>query len=216
MSKYDYYADPYGSELPSLLVAGETVIWSGKPRKGAFVLNRTLTMLPFAVIWLLFDGFFLANFFGAGTGGFGVVVIPFFLLHLMPVWIWLYQMLTAGKVWKNTKYYVTDRRLIVQSGFVNADITSIYYKDIRNVNLKVGLVDKMLGVGDILFDLGEVIYDRRGRRANVPKHAFLDLERPNEVYPLVQKAVLDMQTDMEYPNAYRPHQNPGYNTRYKP
>ncbi len=218
MSKYDSY-EPYDTDLPNPLVAGETLIWSGKPKRLAFVLNRSLTMLPIALIWILFDGFFMVNFFGSGIGSMAVVIIPFFLFHLMPVWIWLYHVLSAGRSWKNTKYYVTDRRLIIQSGFVNADITSIYYKDIRNVNLKIGLVDKMLGVGDITFDLGDVIYPSRRRgRGNVAalSRAFLDLEDPHSVYPLVQKAVLDMQTDMEYPNAYRPDHNPGYNTRYRP
>ena len=36
-----------------------------------------------------------------------------------------------------------------------------------------------------------------------------------KVYKLVQKTVLDVQTDIEYPNAYRPDSNPGYNTRYE-
>lgn len=217
MSKYDSYVTEEAS-LPNPLVAGETLIWSGKPKRLAFVLNRSLTMLPVALLWILFDGFFLMNFFDSGIGSMAVVIIPFFLFHLMPVWIWLYHVLSASRCWKNTKYYVTDRRLIIQSGFVNADITGIYYKDIRNVNLKIGLVDKILGVGDITFDLGEMSAPSRRRRGmgTAPIRAFLDLEDPHSVYPLVQKTVLDMQTDIEYPNAYRPDYNPGYNTRYRP
>ena len=212
MSKYDYYA-PYGEELPNPLVAGESLIWSGKPKRNAYVLNRTLTMMPIAIVWLFFDLNIMLNMGGA-MENMGFFLIPFFLLHLMPVWIWLGNLLTAGKQWKNTKYYVTDRRIIIQSGFVNADIQSIYYKDIRNVNLRIGLIDKMLGVGDIHLDLGDYSAARRGRHA--PTHAFLDIEEPHQVYPIIQKAVLDMQSDMEFPNAYRPAENPGYNTTYRP
>ena len=32
----------------------------------------------------------------------------------------------------------------------------------------------------------------------------------------IQKIILDMQTDMEFPNAYRPETNPGYHTDYRP
>ena len=31
-----------------------------------------------------------------------------------------------------------------------------------------------------------------------------------------KKVILDIQTDMEFPNAYRPGENPGYNTQYRP
>ena len=216
MSKYSYYT-PYGGDLPSPLVPGETLIWSAKPKRNAFILNRSITMMPIAIIWLFLDLSILTNITG-NMGRMGFFIIPFFLVHLMPVWIWLANLLTAGRQWKNTKYYVTDRRIIIQSGFVNADIRSIYYKEIRHVSLKIGFIDKLLGVGDIHFDLGEISYQhtRRGTRVHQVIHSFLDIEAPHEVYPIIQKTVMDIQSDIEYPNAYRPAENPGYNTKYRP
>lgn len=43
----------------------------------------------------------------------------------------------------------------------------------------------------------------------------LDVENPYEIYGKLQNIVLDIQTDIEFPNAYRPDENPGYNTKYK-
>ena len=43
----------------------------------------------------------------------------------------------------------------------------------------------------------------------------LDIENPYEIYPKLQKIVLDIQADIEFPNAYRPSENPGYNTEYR-
>ena len=40
----------------------------------------------------------------------------------------------------------------------------------------------------------------------------LDIEKP---YTRLQKIVLDIQSDIEFPNAYRPSENPGYKTKYK-
>ena len=217
MSKYNYYSI-YDEEMPDPLVHGETLIWSGRPKKSAFVLNRTITMMPFAIIWLILDLGFITNM-GEEALDKGLFLIPFFALHLMPFWIWLYNAATAGRQWKNTRYFVTDRRIIIQSGFANFDIQSIYYSDIRNLTLHIGFVDKMLGVGDIHFDLGSYIYNmprRRNQTNQSPSHAFLDIENPNEVYPLIQKTVMDIQSDIEYPNAYRPDYNPGYNTKYTP
>lgn len=186
-------------------------MWSAKPKKNAFIVNKVLGMLPIALIWLIFDSFFFANVLSVG-GGMGLFMIGFGILHLMPVWIWLGNVLTANRRWKNTVYYVTDRRILIQTGFASQELQTVYYKDIRNVNLRIGIIDKLLGVGDIYFDLGE--YYSNSKHRTLAK-AFLDIEDPQVVYSRVQKVVMDMQTDIEYPNAYRPGENPGYNTQYR-
>ncbi len=216
MSKYDKIDYVPMEESP--LVSGEKELWSGKPKKKAFVLNQILGMAPIAIIWLLFDSTFIVAFLSGmaedpESANMIFFMIPFFALHLMPVWIWLSQVLTANKKWQNTKYYVTDKRIIIQNGLFAANYQSIYYKDIRNVNLHVGLIDKMLGVGDIRFDMGYNMHSsKNGMNINA---AILDIENPMDIYPRIQKIVMDIQTDIEFPNAYRPSENPGYNTEYK-
>ena len=208
MSKYDYYYDDPCERPP--LIPGEQILWQAKPKRNAFVVNKVLTMMPFALIWLIFDGFILGQMLSVGDGLF--FLIPFMVLHLMPVWIWLGNMVTANRRWKNTVYYVTDRRILIQTGFIDRDLQTVYYKDIRNVDLRIGLVDKMLGVGDVYFDLGEY---RSGGKNHALSKAFLDVEEPQAVYTRIQKIIMDIQTDIHYPNAYRPEENPGYQTRYK-
>lgn len=213
MSKYENLMN-YETDLASPLVEGETLIWSSKPKKNAFIINKVLTMMPFALLWLAFDSAFLIPIIASGQlTQMLFFIVPFFALHLMPVWIWLGNIITAGRKWKNTKYYVTDKRIILQTGFVDMNYQTIYYKDIKNVNLRVGIIDKMLGVGDIYFDLGSYNTSNGTRTVS---HAFLDIENPHEIYPKLQKIVLDIQTDIEYPNALRPDENPGYNTKYNP
>lgn len=212
MSKYENFMN-YESELTNPLVEGETLIWSSKPKKSAFIANRILTMMPIALVWLCFDSLILIQMLSSGEiKEMLFFIIPFFALHLFPVWIWLGNIITANKRWKNTKYYVTDKRIILQTGFVDMNYQTIYYKDIKNVNLRIGLIDKLLGVGDIYFDLGTYVSNKGSQTFN---QAFLDIEKPHEIYPRLQKIVLDIQTDIEYPNAMRPNDNPGYNTKYK-
>lgn len=209
MSKYDMDTVYTGSRNP-VLMPDEQVLFELKPKKNAFIINKTLALMPIALIWLALDSFFIVQMFSQGAmDGMMLFIIPFFALHLMPVWIWLYNLLTANRRWKNTVYYVTDRRILIQSGFVAQELETIYYKDIRNVQLRTGVVDMMLKVGDVYFDIGMV--DSKGRPAS---KAFLDIENAQEVYLHVQKIVMDMQTDMSYPNALRPNENPGYRTRY--
>lgn len=194
------------------MTEGEQVLWSGKPKKSAFLINNILTMLPFALIWLLFDSIFIIAFVSSGSPKEMILpIILFFAFHLMPVWIWLGNVLTANKKWKNTKYYVTDKRIIVQTGIISANYDTIYYKDIKNVSLKVGIIDKLLKVGDIYIDTGSIL---TSSSKNIMM-TFLDVENPYEIYGKLQKIVLDIQTDIEFPNAYRPDENLGYNTKYK-
>ena len=40
----------------------ETILWRGKPKKSAYILNEFLKMFPIALIWILFDGFFISMF----------------------------------------------------------------------------------------------------------------------------------------------------------
>lgn len=195
-----------------VLSAGETVLWHGKPKKSAFVATKSLTMMPIAIIWLIIDMGAIMSMTGGGPESF--VAIPFFALHLMPVWIWLGNVLTANRRWQNTHYYVTNRRIIIQGGFLAVNETALYYKDIRNTNLKIGLLDKLFNTGDVCFDTGTYTHTRNGNR--LITHNFEDLDNAQEVYSKVQRIVLDMQTDIEYPNAYRPAENPGYNTDYRP
>jgi len=154
---------------------------------------------------------FISNAFSGGEMLF--FLIPFFALHLMPVWIWLGSTLTAGKRWKNTMYYVTNRRIIIQSGFLAVNENSVFYKDLRNAQMQIGLIDKMCGTGSIILDNGYYDYHRR---RNYPGTKLEHLEEPQAAYNRIQKVIMDIQTDIEYPNAYRPEYNPGYNTDYRP
>ena len=209
MNKYDrlYNYEDFEDEYDPL-VPGEKLIWSGKPKKFAFVINNSLRMMPIAVLWFLFDSFIMTLMFSSDLEASMLwFIIPFFTIHLMPVWMWFYEMLTARKRWKNTKYYVTDKRLIIRTGFIGINFHTIYYKDLKDIQLNIGLLDSALGVGDIIIE--------KSRGNNSGRLAFLDVENPNEIYPRLQKIILDIQTDMAYPNDLRPKENHGYNTEYK-
>lgn len=191
-----------------VLAADEHILWSGKPKKNAFVAAHSLTLMPIAVIWFCLDFQVIPDIFSAS--GIQWFLVGFFALHLAPVWLWLASVITAPKRWRNTNYYVTNRRIIIQGGFLAVNEKSLFFKEIRSVQSKVGIFDKLSGTGSILFN-AEMI---SGNNKATPP-SFQYLENAGAVYQRVQRTVLDMQTDMEYPNALRPEENPGYNTDYK-
>ena len=101
MSKYNKV--DYSTEKFNPLIDGEEELWSGKPKKSAFMFNQIMTMAPIAIIWLAFDSTFLGLMLSdgdfLGEAGFGMLIflIGFFALHLMPVWIWLGNIITANQ-----------------------------------------------------------------------------------------------------------------------
>lgn len=217
MSKYDAKLGTRSMDIETIIMEGEQVIWKGKPKKSAFIVNKVVTMLPIALLWLLFDGIVMKSvFLGPGKGPMFMIMILFFAVHLIPVWIWLGNVMTAKKRWENTQYAMTNKRIIIQTGFIGMDYKSLNYKDICNVRLNVGVIDKLLKVGDIYFDtnISWANLPVRGKKMG-NEQAFLDLTNVYELYPKLQKIVLDIQTDIEYPNELRPETNAGYTTQYK-
>ncbi len=222
MNKYYGSSNVTYNDIEGQLMPDESIIWKGIPKRNAFIINSSLTMLPVALIWLMIDGSFIFSFIQTsefvGTevfSGMTFFFIGFFALHLMPVWIWLYGVLTANGRWKNTQYAVTNKRIIIRNGLIGYQYNSFYYTDISNVTLKVGVIDRMLGVGDIMISLNHAIgTTKKGNPIHTT--SILDVENPDHVMQIVQKTIMDMQTDIHYPNALRPEVNPGYHTEYRP
>lgn len=210
MAKFNekyFNADPKDNvSIESLLSTDEQVLLRVKPNKKAFLLSRIFSMLPIALIWLAFDGAILYFFFtyfpdNSIKTTITVVLCIFLALHLIPVWIWLSRVITAYAQYKNNEYCITNKRIICKSGLI-ADFKNIYFQDIVSVNVKVGLIDKMLKVGDI--------YVRSTNEAVV----LSDVANPYILGNNLQQIVNDIKTDIQYPNALRPQANQGYPTKY--
>ena len=90
-------------ELKSMVGYEETIYYEGKPDRKCFILESIFNpLLPIAIIWALFDlGFLGAAGFGM-TGGMQMILIPFMLFHMMPVWIYLFGVIFSFKRYKNT------------------------------------------------------------------------------------------------------------------
>lgn len=159
MSKYERSLDVEEiGELSSLVDPTEYVLYQGKPKKMAFVLNNAGALLPIAVVWLLFDGGIIATIVGGflmtgGMGSFSMLgfVIPFFALHLMPVWACIGKFVKSMAVWKKSQYIITDRNVYVQC--VNSDMKteSVPVNTIISATMKQQGFDTFFCVYDIEF-----------------------------------------------------------------
>lgn len=206
--KYFVDSDIQNNDIDDVLMKDEKVLWRGKPNPKSYVWAAVVKMLPIAILWLGVDGFFI--FFisrlmirGQMPLGFLGFIIPFFLLHLTPVWIWLFNVLKARREVKNLEYAVTDRRVIIRSGIIGIDFKFVNYTEIDSVNIKVGLIDKIFKVGDIYIN------------SSVNSAVLWDVPNPYKIGRALQKVTTDIKSDMNYPNALRPDSNPGYKTGYE-
>ena len=191
--------------IEAILDSYETLLLKCKPKKSAYKFNSIAKFLPLTLIWFIFDaGFICMLAFVEVPTMVWAFIVPFFALHMAPVWIGVVNILKAGKAWKNLEYAFTDKRIIIRSGVIGINIENVYYSDIQGVNLRVGLFDRMFKVGDIYIT------------ASAQSQVLYDLENAQFILKRIQKIVLDLKTDVYFPNDLRPKTNSGYKTKYTP
>ena len=148
----------------------ETILWQGKPNKKCFILESIFNaMLPFALFWAAID---------LGVIGFGVIkdvqkegmepglllyLCIFFLVHMTPVWIYLIGIALSVRNYLFKEYIVTDQAVYISGYHKGYSYEKRRYLDMGSITLRRGMVDKWIGVGDVVLpaknggqsDLGE-------------------------------------------------------------
>lgn len=203
---------------------GERIVWRGKPKFSCFVLETIFNpMLFFAIVWACFDIFAISTILKTGDmaeSGMGGFLIPFFLFHLMPVWLYLGGVITSVIKYKHTEYIITERGIYISGGIIAVNVQMKPFTDLSHVNIHKGLFDQILGVGDVVMICAHTGYDPTmgyGRRSHSHSHenfSIVDIEDYQEVFKIIKEMQTDIYSDTMYPNAMRPDTNPGYNTRY--
>ncbi|MBR6071587.1 MAG: PH domain-containing protein [Acholeplasmatales bacterium] len=191
----------------------EEILWTGKPNKSVYVKERIFSpLMIFAFLWLAIDAGFIVGFFVNISDSFGsYIIIPFFMLHLMPVWLYLGRIFTSVSSWRNTEYMVTDKAVYVKTGVFNTSCDRKTFQEITNVSVHQGIIDKSHNVGDVFIVAGVSTTSTKSRGGmNI-----VDIEDYMKVYKIITKVGRDIFSDTMYPNDLRPNENHGYNTSYK-
>ena len=152
-----YQRDIYNhSILYSMVGKDENILWSGKPNFKCFILETIFNpLLPFALIWALFDAFFVMALFMSGKHNvlptMGIVAMcGFFALHLMPVWIYLGGIFFSFRRHRHTEFIITDKCVYVSGGVFAQTFETLPIKDIHAIAIHRGMIDQWLGVGDVV------------------------------------------------------------------
>ena len=204
-------------ELKAAVGNDENILWSGTPDKLCFILEGIFNpLLPFALIWAIFDlGFLSAMLFNEPINEATPVllfIIPFFLLHLMPVWIYIGGCFLVFRKYQNTAYIVTDKAIYTSGGFISYTIESKPFAELSHINFHRGIFDQMLGVGDVI---ATSEHDGYNTRQNLFRGITIaDIKEYKQVYQLIKQLQTDIYADTMYPNDLRPAENHGYKTKY--
>ena len=198
-------------ELKCMVSAEESVLYEGKPDKKCFIFESIFNpLMPVAILWAFIDlAIFGASLFDQ-MGHAKMVIIPFLLFHMMPVWIYLGGVIFSFRKYKNTYYIVSDRAVYVSGGIFTMNFDSKSFAELSHVNLHRGIFDQIFKVGDIRLTTNQFT----GK--NVPAVVSINsIANYAEVYQLVKKLQLDIYSDTMYPNDLRPAENHGYRTKYR-
>lgn len=202
----------YEYEFQDILDSNERILWSDKPH----LLVHLATGFPLFIIgilWGILDSFLIRGTmsFDEGIGGFFNLFSIFMLLHLFPLWLGIGNMIRLFLVYRNTLFCYTDKRVIIRTGFMGIDYKTKDFYNIENIEVNVGPLENMLSVGTIRIDEE---YVRTGKHTRRVGNRLYGIKRPYEVFKAIKEAVMDIKSDINYPNNYRPEINKGYKTRY--
>ncbi|MBQ4493989.1 MAG: PH domain-containing protein [Elusimicrobiaceae bacterium] len=139
------------------------------------------------------------------------------MIHLLPVWLYLFGCLTVFIRYQNTSYIVTDQAVYISDGVISRHFNRKPFAELSAVDLHIGIIDRMIGVGDIVMsstnsNAGAMYGNGRKLQNNL---SICDIREYQEVYKIIRDLQTDVFADVQYPNAYRPECNPGYNTKYE-
>lgn len=200
------------NDLKKLVNENEKILYEGKPNKKCFIFESIFNpLMPFALLWGIIDFSILGGaLFFSGDSNIEFFIIPFMLLHLMPVWIYLGGVLFTIRKYRNTYYIVTDTGIYVSGGVFSKTYNHKPFAELSHVDLHRGVFDQMFNVGDIITTSSQ--FSNNNTNASI---SICSISNYIDVYNLVKKLQKDIYTDVMYPNDKRPSENHGYNTEYK-
>ena len=116
-------------------------------------------------------------------------------------------------------YTITNKRVLIKSGLIGTDFNSIYFTEVRTVNVNVGLIDKIFSVGTLNIDTGKVETVSSGSGENrrsgtqTAYDKLLHINKPYEVYKYFQITLTGRQESLYSGRADRENNPEAYENK---
>ncbi|MCR5184643.1 MAG: PH domain-containing protein [Bacilli bacterium] len=184
-------------DIQRILDKDEKVIKVLKPNKKRFLfwglLITCLGILIFSAIFLtigILGKTGVIEFTDEETGNPDEVApIMFIIIGSVALVVLLITALFRVIRYKRLFYVITNKRLIIRSGVIGVDFKSLEYKLIGLVDVKVGVIDKLVrpNPGTLMF--GSASAPIVHGNGNVPAFFFLNIDDPYGVYKLIKEVM---------------------------
>lgn len=137
--------------INNILESNEKVVWQGViNRKVILFFSIFIFVVAFVIGSLAFTkGIFDYNLMGQSKrisgSTIGIIVILIGLVISLLSYF-------ADKV---KEYVITRKRIVIKSGLIGTDFKSIYFDQIKNIIVDVGIIGKIFNTGTIKIDIGK-------------------------------------------------------------
>jgi hypothetical protein len=116
-----------------VLEAGESLIWSGVPRRGLVLRSSDAFLIPFSLLWGGFAVFWEASVIAGGAPlFFALWGVPFVLVGFYVV---IGRFFVDARIRANTAYGLTNRRAIIISGIMTTSIRSLPLSTLSEISM---------------------------------------------------------------------------------
>lgn len=185
-------------DLKRILDSDEMVLESFKPNKKRFILITIL--FSGMLFWLIAAGLLVFGILGlvdvikwTAEDGSRDIAGPLTLTIMggIPVIFFLTSIISTIVRYKRTIYVVTNKRMIIRSGFIGVDYKSLELKNILSIDVRVDFLDKLVkpNTGSIMFGSAIHTYNNgNGNRQN-GIYTFAHVDNPYEVYKKVKEHI---------------------------
>ena len=183
-------------ELKKVLANDEEVKECFKPNKKRFVVVNIVSTLIF--LGIFFGGIFTFGILGilnvikfqTEAGEQDLLPPIMFLIFSAPFMVMMVLSIIGYVVrYNRTIYVVTNKRLIIRSGFIGVDYKSIELKYVGLVNVRVDFLDKVSGGNTGTITFASPAIPMNGQNNANGAFAFKCVDNPYEVYKKVKELI---------------------------
>ena len=175
-----------GDDLRIYLMAGERVVWSGRPKQGFILTPSDGFLIPFSLLWGGFAIFWEVSVFKVRAPAFFPVFG--FVFVLLGLYFIFGRFLADAWIRRSMIYAITDRRILILRDRPTRKLVALNLDKLPSCDL----VESSDGSGTIRFGTPPSIFVRRGSwgmwtPSIDPTPQFLRIENARNVFDQVQK-----------------------------
>lgn len=183
-------------EVKKILDSDEEIALSYRPNKKRFILiNILATAISVLIVFsapLIIGILGLINIikFTEEDGTVSpITALPFLLFGAIGMTLIIFMIVGVVMRYKKTIYVVTNKRIIIRTGFIGADYQSIDHASVGMINVRVDFLDKLVkpNPGSISFaNTSTPMVDRNGKALTFN---FMHIDNPYDAYKEINEYI---------------------------